>query len=320
MCKTSLAKVAPANGFFYIAASEDGTTGHPTKLMANSLNDRPVLKMNGIGNEILVLDLRGSDAMVAGEAARAIAADPRLRFDQLMALHEPRSPGAAAFMRIYNADGSLSSACGNGARCVAWALARNGEGDELLLETDAGVIGARRVRENMFAVDMGRPRLGWKEIPLSHEEPDTSDIALVPAVPMAPAHFSAVSMGNPHAIFFVEDARAIDLATLGPALERHPMFPQRANISFAEILGGEAILLRVWERGTGATKACGSAACAALVASARTERTGRRAVVNLPGGELLIEWRDDDHVLMTGPVEFEFDATLDPRLFKDVAA
>lgn len=288
--------------------------------MANSLNDRPILKMNGIGNEILVLDLRGSDATVAPEEARAIAADPTLRFDQLMALHDPRSPGAAAFMRIYNTDGSLSSACGNGARCVAWALARKGEGDELLLETDAGSIRTRRVQEEMFTVDMGRPRLGWREIPLAHEEPDTSNVALIPMVPGAPERFSAVSMGNPHAIFFVDDARPIDLQTLGPALERHPLFPERANISFAQIMRDGEILLRVWERGTGATKACGSAACAALVAAARAGRTGRRAIVRLPGGELTIEWRDDDHVLMTGPIEFEFETTLDPRLFEGVAA
>ena len=254
------------------------------------------------------------------EAVRAIAADPKLHFDQLMALHEPRASGATAFMRIYNTDGSLSSACGNGARCVAWALARNGEGDELALETDAGLIHTRRVQETIFTVDMGRPRLDWREIPLAHEEPDTSDVALLPPIAGAPVRFSAVSMGNPHAIFFVEDARAIDLATLGPALEHHPLFPQRANISFAQILGDDAILLRVWERGTGATKACGSAACAALVASARAGRTGRKATVRLPGGELTIEWRNDDHVLMTGPVEFEFETTLDPRLFADVAA
>ena len=288
--------------------------------MANPLNNRPVLKMNGIGNEILVLDLRGAGATVAAADARAIAADPKLQFDQLMALHEPRTPEAATFMQIYNTDGSLSSACGNGARCVAWALSRNGEGGDLTLETDAGLIHTRREQETLFTVDMGRPRLDWREIPLAHEELDTSDIALHPPVAGAPARFSAVSMGNPHAIFFVEDARAIDLATLGPALEHHPLFPQRANISFAQILGDDAILLRVWERGTGATKACGSAACAVLVASARAGRTGRKAAMYLPGGELIVEWRDDDHVLMTGAVEFEFETTLDPRLFADAAA
>jgi diaminopimelate epimerase len=285
--------------------------------MSNPLDNRPVLKMNGIGNKILVLDLRRTDAAVEPKDARAIACAPELQFDQLMALHDPRSPGAVAFMRIYNADGSLSSACGNGTRCVAWALARSGEGSDLLLETDAGTIRARREQENIYMVDMGRPRLDWREIPLAQEELDTADVALLPGVAGAPERFCAVSMGNPHAIFFVDSAAAIDLETIGPALERHPLFPERANISFAEVLAEDLILLRVWERGTGATKACGSAACAALVAGARTGRTQRKAVVRLPGGELTIDWRNDDHVFMTGAVEFEMETRLDPRLFED---
>jgi diaminopimelate epimerase len=287
--------------------------------MTHLLNNRPILKMNGIGNEILVLDLRGSGARAAPADARALFADPKLRFDQLMVLHDPRTPGANAFMRIYNNDGSLSSACGNGARCVAWALARSGEDGELLLETDAGPIRARRVDDLVFEVDMGRPRLDWREIPLSRETKDTAKIALDPPVAGAPQIFSAVSMGNPHAIFFVEDARAIDLETLGPALEHHELFPQRANISFAQIRGRDSILLRVWERGAGATKACGSAACAVTVAAARAGLTGREAAVELPGGVLRIQWREDDHVLMTGPVEFEFETTLDPSLFTEAA-
>lgn len=287
--------------------------------MTHPLNNRPILKMNGIGNEILVLDLRGSGADAAPADARALFADPGLRYDQLMVLHDPRSPGASAFIRIYNNDGSLSSACGNGARCVAWALARNGENGDLLLETDAGPIRARRIDDLVFEVDMGRPRLDWREIPLSRETKDTSNVALDPPVAGAPQTFSAVSMGNPHAVFFVEDARTIDLETLGPALEHHELFPQRANISFAQIRSRDSILLRVWERGSGATKACGSAACAVVVAGARAGRTEREAAVELPGGVLRIEWREDDHVLMTGPVEFEFETTLDPSLFVEAA-
>jgi diaminopimelate epimerase len=167
---------------------------------------------------------------------------------------------------------------------------------------------------------MGRPRLDWREVPLSHDAGDTRDIALAPAVVGAPARFSALGMGNPHAVFFVPDTRAIDLERLGPALERHAMFPQRANVSFAEIVSRAEILLRVWERGTGATKACGSAACATLVAAARRGLCERRARVDLPGGVLTIAWRDDDHVHMTGPVEFEFETALDPAIFEGVAA
>ncbi|MCC3246615.1 diaminopimelate epimerase [Methylocystis sp. WRRC1] len=286
--------------------------------MPHPLENRPILRMNGAGNEILVLDLRGLDHVLAPQEARAIAAAPGLRFDQLMALHDPREKGDDAFMRIYNVDGSLSGACGNGARCVAYALARDGK-ERLRLATDAARIETRREAETVFTVDMGRPRLDWREIPLSREA-DTRAVALEPPVAGAPTQFSAVSMGNPHAVFFVPDALAAPLETLGPKLEHHPLFPQRANISFAQIVARDDILLRVWERGTGATKACGSAACATLVAAARAGFTERRARVRLPGGDLHIEWRDDDHVMMTGPVEFEFETTLSASLFEGVAA
>jgi diaminopimelate epimerase len=288
--------------------------------MTHKLDRRPILRMNGIGNEILVLDLRGWDIVLKPEEARAIARQPGLKFDQLMVLHDPSETGADAAMRIYNIDGSLSAACGNGTRCVAYALARNGGPARLRLETDAGLVQSWRENETTFTVDMGRPRLAALEIPLAQEIGDTSDIALSPAVAGAPDRFSAVSMGNPHAVFFVADAAAVDLEKLGPLLENHPLFPQRANISFAQILPRNEILLRVWERGTGATKACGSAACATLVAAALTSRAGRTANVKLPGGDLVIDWRDDDHVWMTGPVEFEFETTLDPCIFEELAA
>ncbi|RTL86608.1 MAG: diaminopimelate epimerase [Hyphomicrobiales bacterium] len=286
--------------------------------MPHPLDNRPILRMNGAGNEILVLDLRGLDHVLAPQEARAIAAAPGLRFDQLMALHDPRAPGDDAFMRIYNVDGSLSGACGNGTRCVAYALAREGK-ERLALATDAGRIETRREGETVFTVDMGEPRLDWREIPLARAA-DTRAVALEPPVPGAPSQFSAVSMGNPHAVFFVPDARAVPLETLGPALETHPIFPERANMSFAQIVAPDDILLRVWERGTGATKACGSAACAALVAAARAGSSARRARLRLPGGDLHVEWRADNHVMMTGPVEFEFEARLTTALFEGTAA
>jgi len=288
--------------------------------MTHPLDHRPILRMNGIGNEILVLDLRGVSHEVSPSEARAIAGAPRLAFDQLMVLHDPRSAGADAFMRIFNTDGSLSAACGNGTRCVAFALSRGDGSREIVLETDAGPVRARREAGLVFTVDMGRPRLDWRAIPLAREVGDTSSVEVEPPVAGAPAHFSAVSMGNPHAVFFVADTSAIDLERLGPPLERHPLFPQRANISFAQIRARDDIVLRVWERGTGATRACGSAACATLVAGARLGLTERHARVRLPGGDLTIDWRGDDHVLMTGPVEFEFETRLDPRLFEGVAA
>jgi len=286
--------------------------------MPHPLDNHPILRMNGAGNEILVLDLRGSDHVLAPQEARAIAAAPGLRFDQLMALHDPRESGDDAFMRIYNIDGSLSGACGNGTRCVAWALAREGK-ERLSLATGAGRIETRREAETLFTVDMGRPRLDWRDIPLVREA-DTRAVALEPPVEGAPARFSAVSMGNPHAVFFVEDALAVPLETLGREIENHPLFPERANVSFAQTLARDDILLRVWERGTGATRACGSAACATLVAASRAGLTERRARVRLPGGDLFIEWRADDHVMMTGPVEFEFEARLTSSLFEGAAA
>ncbi|TLG79276.1 diaminopimelate epimerase [Methylocystis sp. B8] len=287
--------------------------------MAHPLDHLPILRMNGAGNEILVLDLRASDHELAPQEARAIANAPGLRFDQLMALHRPRQSGDDAFMRIYNVDGSLSASCGNGTRCVAYALARNGK-NALRLETDAGVIETQRQADTVFTVDMGRPRFDWREIPLAHAVEDTRKVTLDPPVDGAPAQFSAVSMGNPHAVFFIEDAAKVDLETLGPRIERHPLFPERVNVSFAQMLSRNDILLRVWERGTGATKACGSAACATLVVAVRSGIGDRAARLRLPGGDLNIEWREDDHVLMTGPVEFEFETTLDPQIFQDIAA
>jgi diaminopimelate epimerase len=286
-----------------------------------ALANRPIVKMNGIGNAIAVLDLRGSSHVVSAAEARAINRAPGLGFDQLMVLHEPTNRGSAARLAIYNKDGSLSDACGNGTRCVAYLLMRAGGRDELLLESDAGPLPVTREGELSFSVDMGVPRFGWRDVPLLHAVPNTGEVRLDPPVAGAPDHFAALSMGNPHAIFFVPDAAAIDLARVGPEIEHHPLFPERANVSFAQIAARDRIASRVWERGAGATLACGSAACAALVAAARASLAERRARVALPGGELTIAWRaEDDHVLMTGPVEFEFEARLDPIVFADVAA
>ncbi len=272
--------------------------------------------MNGLGNEILVLDLRGAQARVTAADARAIGRAPGLGYDQMMVLHDPAGPGAAASMKIFNVDGSLSGACGNGTRCVGWALMRDTRVGEVTLESDAGILHVTREGPLSFTVDMGAPKFGWRDIPLAGVGDETADIALSPPVAGAPDRFSAVSMGNPHAVFFVEDAQSVDLAHLGPRIEMHPMFPDRVNASFAQMLSRDRILLRVWERGAGATRACGTAACATAVAAARRGLAGRASTVTLPGGDLRIVWRaSDDHVLMTGPVELEFESTLDPAIF-----
>ncbi|TXN05357.1 diaminopimelate epimerase [Methylobacterium sp. WL64] len=290
----------------------------------SALAHRRFLKMHGAGNAIVVLDLRGSATQVRPEEARAIAQDPGSRFDQLMVLHDPVSAGTDAFMRIYNTDGSESGACGNGTRCVAYAMlddpamARPAEGGRLVLETAAGRVGVRRISERAFTVDMGRPKLAWDEIPLSEPFPDTRRIELQIGPIDDPILHSpgVVNMGNPHAVFFVDrDPAAYDLARIGPMLENHPLFPERANISVAQVTEREAITLRVWERGAGLTLACGTAACATVVAASRLRMIGRQANVRLPGGELFVEWRADDHVLMTGPVALVAEGNLAPELF-----
>ncbi len=286
----------------------------------NPLIGRSFLKMNGIGNAIIVLDLRGTPLSVRPEDARAIAKGPRTGFDQLMVLSDPHSPGTAAFMQIYNCDGSLSGACGNGTRCVAWALLEADTASTVLLETQAGLLACRRDGPLTFTVDMGEPRLGWQEIPLSENFSDTRRIELMVGPADAPvlAGPAVVNMGNPHAIFFVPDYQANDLATIGPMLEHHPMFPERANISIAQMTSPSSMILRVWERGAGLTLACGSAACAAAVAAVR-RRVGERTLsVALPGGTLVIEWREsDNHVLMTGLVELEYRGSFDAALFAE---
>ncbi len=289
----------------------------------NPLANIPVAKMNGIGNEIAVLDLRGTDLTVSGAEARAIFRGEGLAFDQLMVVQEPRSDGADAFMTIYNSDGTQAETCGNGTRCVAYILTRGTKREKLVLESAAGQLECWRRAATVFTVDMGRPRFAWNEIPLREPFHDTRKIELQIGPIDAPILHtpSAVNMGNPHAIFWVDDIEAIDLARIGPLLENHPIFPERANISLAHVVSRTHIALKVWERGTGLTRACGSAACAALVAAVRKGLTSRSATVSLPGGDLEIEWRESDgRVLMTGPVELEFETRLDPALFKDIAA
>ena len=272
------------------------------------LAGRPLARMNGVGNVIVVLDLRGVDLVVTAAEARAIAMAPGLAFDQLMAVHDPSEAGTDAFLRIYNVDGSLSGACGNGTRCVAWFLRREGPGESLVLATSSARLASRRLGPTTFSVDMGPPAFAWHEIPLRDAGLDPRAVAIPEAAAFGPAF--ALSMGNPHAVFFVADADAIDLASAGPSIEHAAAFPERVNVSFAEIIDRETIKLRVWERGAGATLGCGSGACAAVVAAASTGRTERAARVDLPGGRLDIAWRADDRVIMIGPVEFEFETTL----------
>lgn len=289
----------------------------------------PFAKMNGIGNRILVIDMRGVRGRVTPEAAVALAAG-ETDYDQIMAIHDPHHEGTLADIRILNRDGSPAGACGNGMRCVASALHDEAGGAPMAFTVMGQVLEADFPPESLFGpdairvgdapmvdairIDMGRPRLEWDAIPLAEAFADTSRIELQIGPIDAPVLHSpaVVSMGNPHAVFFVDDVAAHDLARHGSLLEHHPIFPERANISIAAVTAPDAIMVRTWERGAGLTEACGSAACAALVSAARHELTGRAATVSLPGGDLHVEWGADDRVRMTGAAEWEWSGTLDP--------
>jgi diaminopimelate epimerase len=275
----------------------------------------PFAKMNGIGNEIIVADMRGRADLVAAQAAVALNADPATRFDQIMAIHDARTPGTGYFIDILNSDGSGAQACGNGTRCVVQALAAETGQTVFTIETVAGILNARQHDDGLISVDMGTPRFGWQDIPLAEEFRDTRMIELQIGPIDAPVLHSpsVVSMGNPHAIFWVDrDVWSYELDRFGPMLENHPIFPERANITIAQVTSPDAMTIRTWERGAGLTKACGSAACASVVAAARTKRTGRSVTLQAPGGALHVEWREDDHVVLTGAAEWEFSGTFDP--------
>ena len=278
--------------------------------------------MNGAGNAILVLDMRGSPSRPGPKDARAIHRAPGLSYDQMMVMGDPATVGTAADVLIYNNDGTLAGACGNGTRCVADRLCRELGASAVNIETEAGVIPCERLGPWSYRVDMGAPRLDWDAIPLQHAVPDTRRVKLWPdgegPAGLGPA--SVVNMGNPHAVFFVPNLEHIDAAGLGPKIEVERMFPEKANVTFAEIIARDDVRARVWERGVGLTLACGSAACATLVAAARLELMDRKGTVRLPGGDLTIEWRrSDDHVLMTGPVEYEGGFILNDVLFEAAA-
>jgi len=262
----------------------------------------PFVKMQGAGNDFVVFDARASALELTPALTRRIA-DRRLGVgcDQLIVI-EPDAGKADAFMRILNADGSESGACGNATRCVAALLAEESGARVVTIRTVAGLLRAEILGPGLVEVDMGAPRLAWDEVPLAYET-DTLHLNLALGPVSDPA---ACSMGNPHATFFVTDMARLPLDTVGPKLETHRMFPQRANIGFAEVEAPDRIRLRVWERGAGLTLACGSGACATLVNAARRGLTGRRATVVMDGGELLITWTADNRVLMRGPAETAF--------------
>ena len=269
------------------------------------------VKMHGLGNDFVVLDGRARPVALNVGQVRAIA-DRRagVGCDQLFVLERPRHPKADVFMRIYNSDGGEVAACGNGARCVAALVMREKGRDSAAIETASGALDAVAAPGGRVTVDMGPARLNWRDIPLARDC-DTLHVP-VSAGPLKDA--VCVNMGNPHAVFFVPDAEAVDLRALGPRLEHDPMFPERANIEVVQVLSPARVRMRVWERGAGITLACGTGACAAAVAAARRNLTGRKVAVVLDGGALEVEWLADGRVTMTGPVAVSFTGTLDAAM------
>ncbi len=259
--------------------------------------------MHGIGNDFVVIDTREHRLELSRAQARAIAdRHTGVGCDQLILIENPIDAHADAFMRIYNTDGSEAEACGNATRCVASIVMNENATRHTIIETVAGLLDAESVGDGMISVDMGPANLDWRDIPLS-DAMDTLHLSISSGPLQDPV---GVNMGNPHAVFFVDDADTVDLSQHGPVIERHKIFPQFANVGVATVKSENEIRLRVWERGVGETLACGSGACAAIVAANRRGLCGRKADVQLNGGTLQMQWMPDNHVLMSGPVATSF--------------
>jgi len=269
-------------------------------------------KMHGLGNDFVVIDDRDGSHCIGEVEARAIG-NRRLGigFDQLLILEPATLDEAGVFMRIRNPDGSEAGACGNGTRCVASVIMNETGLNIVNIETIAGLLKAETMANGLIRVDMGWAGLDWQDIPLSNEM-NTLELAITSGPLSNPV---AVNMGNPHAVFFVPDADQVDMEKWAMPVEKHDFFPERTNVEVVSVKSTDHLRMRVWERGAGITDACGSGACAALVAANRRGLSGRKATVTLDGGDLTIEWLDNNRVLMTGPVSTSFSGTFDASLW-----
>ncbi len=271
----------------------------------------PFRKMNGLGNDFIIVDGRSEARRFTPEQIHGWShRKSGIGCDQFIVME--KSDVADMRMRIYNAEGHEVESCGNATRCVADILFNETGSDAATIDTKGGFLVCRKAEQGLVTVDMGVPKFGWQDIPLAEEFHDTRGIELQIGPIDAPVLHtpSVANVGNPHAIFWVDDLEVTDLSKTGPLLENHPIFPERANISLAHVLSPDHIEVKVWERGVGLTLACGTAACAVAVSAARTKRTGREVTVSLPGGDLFIEWDDRGHMLMTGPVTYDFEGEL----------
>ncbi len=273
-------------------------------------------KMNGLGNDFVVFDARKRPLAMDEARARAIAdRSTGIGCDQLIVL-EP-SPKADVTMRIWNNEGGEVESCGNATRCIADILFDEKKASRATIDTKGGFLVADKGGDRLVTVDMGAPRFDWQDIPLSQKFHDTRyiDLAVGPVEAPLIDRPSVVNVGNPHCIFWVGDLDVVDLAKVGPMLEHHPLFPKRANITLARIDDRSHVVIKVWERGAGLTKACGTAACAVMAAGHRLKRLDAQATITLPGGDLFMAIRESDgHIIMTGPVEYEFEGDLPPHL------
>ncbi len=269
------------------------------------MTDLTFQKMHGLGNDFVIV--KAAQGAFSDDQVRAIA-DRRhgVGCDQFLVIEPAQNDNADIFMRIYNPDGSQAQACGNGTRCVAHLWMKENGKESCVIETAAGLLKCEKVANDMVKVDMGVPKLDWQDIPLA-EEKDTLHLGVMSGELTDPV---AVNVGNPHTIFFVENAERVDVKGLGSQVERHVLFPERTNVEFAQIISPEKIRVRVWERGTGVTQACGSGACATMVAAVRRGLTSRKAEIALDGGSLFLEWDENDHILMTGPASYVFEGTI----------
>jgi diaminopimelate epimerase len=265
------------------------------------------MKMHGAGNDFVVIDSRGRGADASGVTTAALARtlgdrNKGVGFDQLAEIRDASDADIA--LDFWNSDGSRAGACGNATRCVADHVMRGAGKDRASIRTERGLLLAERLPDGRVNVNMGPPQLDWASVPLSH--------AVDPAHLPLPGDPAAVGMGNPHCIFFVTDAEAVDLPSVGPAMEHDPLFPQRTNVEFASLTAPDHLRMRVWERGAGITLACGSGACATAVAAHLRGLTGRQVRLDMDGGQLQVDWRDDG-VWLTGPVARVFDGWLSPE-------
>ena len=288
------------------ASSFMPATSHISPLMSFHFR-----KMNGLGNDFVVLDARAGPIAISEGQARAIAnRKTGIGCDQLIVMEN--SAVADVRMRIWNAEGGEVPSCGNASRCIADLIFGERRSESATIETMGGFLVATKAGERLVTIDQGLPKFGWKDIPLSEDFPDTRHIELQIGPIDAPLLHSpsVVNVGNPHCIFWVKDLNVVDLARVGPMLENHPLFPERANISLAQVVARNHVLLKVWERGAGLTQACGTAACATMAAGHRIKIIDTECTITLPGGDLLMRVDDEGHVMMTGPAAYDYEGTL----------